>query len=54
MQNLKKMVQMDLLTKQKYCRHRKETYGYQRKGREGISWETGTDITHNTTYKTDN
>ena len=30
MQNLKKMIQMNLLTKQKYThRYRKETYGYQ-------------------------
>ena len=39
MWNLKKIVQMNLFTKQKQThRHRKQTYGYQRESRGGINW----------------
>ena len=46
MQNLKKMIQMNLFTKQKQThRLRKQTYGYQRgKPGGGINWEFGIDI----------
>ena len=47
MWNLKKMVQMKLLTKQKQShRCRKQPYGYQegKGGWGGINWETGIDI----------
>ena len=46
MQNLKKMIQMNLFTKQKQThRLRKQTYGYQRgKIGGGINWEFGIDI----------
>ena len=46
MWNLKKMVQMNLVIKQKLShRCRKQTNGYQRrKGKGGINWETGIDI----------
>ena len=41
----KKMVQMKLLTKQKYShRCRKQTYGYKGGRRGGINWEIGIDI----------
>ena len=36
MQNLKKLIQMNLFAKQKQThRHRKQTYGYQRGGEQG-------------------
>ena len=42
----KKMIQMALLTKQKWnFRYRKQTYGYQR-GKGGINWEFGIKYTH--------
>ena len=46
----KKITQIDLFTKQKKThRHRKQTYGYQKKkGRGGINWQFGI-----TKYKTD-
>ena len=45
MQNLKKLKQMNLFTKQKQThRHRKQTYGYQRETGGGINWEFGIDI----------
>ena len=44
-ESLKKRVQMDLFTKQKWIhRHRKQTYSYQKEsagGEGGIKWEDG-------------
>ena len=42
MWNLKKMIEMDLFTKQKQTHnHRKQAYGYQREVGGGINWEYG-------------
>ena len=42
---IKKMVQMNLFTKQKQSqRHRKQTYSYWGEKREGINQEVGTDM----------
>ena len=39
------IMRINLFTKQKQShRSRKQTYGYQRKGRGGVIWETGIDI----------